>query len=102
MNKTEYLQQKIKKSLKKLKWTYKEFVENFNEEFNEYIIEENIKKQLNRKSTNPELLKKYLLYLNQEEEICETYIFDDEFDTEFNKKLKEISQNMYEKIAEKM
>ena len=106
MNEVEYLQQKIKKSLKEIRWTQRKFAE---ELYNYNYIDENeinketekIKKHLQRKTTNIEILKNYLLFLSKEEEIYETYLFDDEFDLDFNKRLKEISQNMYEKIAEK-
>jgi len=104
MNEVEYLQQKIKKSLKKIGWTQRKFAEEFYNCIDENEINketEKIKKHLQRKTTNIEILKKYLLFLSKEEEICETYLFDDEFDLNFNKRLKEISQNMYEKIAEK-
>ncbi len=105
--KTEDLQKNIKEILNKLGWSYKEFADFIYCETHDIDTEdevrkfgEKVKKELNRKTTKPEKLEKYLDILFTDKEVQKLdmvfnkYISQNYISPYLSEELKEISKEI--------
>ena len=106
-------QQELKSWLKKLGLSQPVFAErvfyHINDSDNEKEIKqfiERFKKAINRSSTDVKLIESYLDILFEQNEFLKLglvkpqFHYKDDFDDDFNKKMKEISQSISENIVE--
>lgn len=93
------LQEKIYKEIKWLGWSYGTFVKEYDKKhkYQSGLTEDSFKKQLNRRTTRPELLHHYLEFLYSHDKYLERGKVNPRnyselnFDDDFNQKMKSIS-----------
>ncbi|MDR2789762.1 MAG: hypothetical protein LBB59_02150 [Campylobacteraceae bacterium] len=109
LSQTEQLQKEIKELLKQMGMSQAEFIRSCSdlseEEINPEI--ENFKKQLQRKTTKTDTLKKYLKIIYESDEYeklnrikLRPKLKNDNFSQDFEKEMKKISEYIDEKIKE--
>lgn len=106
-------QQNLKNWLKKLGLSQNIFAERVfyymndsdnEEEMKQFV--ERFKKAINRKTTNIKLIESYLDILFEQDEFLKlglvkpSFHYENDFDDDFNKKMKEISKSISEKLEE--
>jgi len=104
--KSAKIQTDIKNQLASLGWSQKRFVREYdkNLKYKSKLTVESLKKQLSRPTTEPRLLKTYLEFIESHSDYQKLGLIKpvntskNQFDDEFNNKMKQISKSITERI----
>ena len=110
IDKQTELKQWIKKIFKSQKYFAEQYYIEIYVNYDEIDLKqffERLKKEINRNTTNIEIIEKYLKFIFDSEEfknsefIKPNFYFEDNFSNKFNKRMKEISKNITDNINNK-